>query len=225
MGAARPAVKPWASSRTSSSIFIHMARSRRIATKENKMTILRSAVYCLAATIVLTSCIFREPDDLTVDRVEVTSSRDAAIRPVGRSPDGPEDMLTIDVVTRKDLVRLAGSYSVPVVFGMKFCGLSAVGVSELPYPDRIMDRILDEGSNSRGSKDFNGAYHYSISVHMSDAARPSTYRPSYDLRVHPRDICIDTWGGNETGFGYHSNDAVASREQIIAAVVVDHNMR
>ena len=172
---------------------------------------------CLAALVPwMASCIAQQPNDLEVDRIEVTSSREAGIGPSEPFPGGSPDVLEIDVATPTDLEHFAANYGALVRFTVKFCppigGLGPrVGIV---YPNSF----TGQAGNIGGSRDFRGVFHYKIFAYISDGAFLNGTRPPYDLVDYPRDICIGIYGGNETGFGYRSNVAIASRNQIIAAL-------
>ncbi len=100
------------------------------------------------------------------------------------------------------------------MFAKEFCYPPHVS-----YPRSDSDFYADPWAGKEGdsTEDSKGLFHYQIPVYLSDDPPPGSNRLSYNLLTSPQDICIYTWGGNETGFGYHSNNAVASRSQIINA--------
>lgn len=168
-------------------------------------------VGCLISLLFLTSCIVRAPSDLTVDDVQKTTVQKAGIGPSEPLPGGSADVLKIDVATPTDLNKFAAGYGALVRFAVGFCRYGSGPRSAIDYPNQFTGAAGNLGDKT-------GIFHYELLVYASDGLVINGYRPGYDLSSYPRDICISVRGGNETGFGFHSNAAVALRAQIASAL-------
>jgi hypothetical protein len=173
-------------------------------------------VFCLLSTGMLASCLARQPNDLRVNSIERLTTVQAGASPSRPGEGGSSDMLKIDVATSTDLRRLANSYSAQPGFLVLYCGLPIGNgpKSYVKYPDLLKGGMGTIG----GFQDSSGIFHYTMFVYISYDGMSWSEGPPYDLSRHPRDICISTRGGNETGFGFKSNDAIASAAQITAAL-------
>jgi len=172
---------------------------------------------CLVTSGLLVSCTVRRPDDLRVNGIETMTTTQAGISPSSPSKAGSSGVLDIDIVTSIDLYRLAGSYGAPKPgFLVLYCGLPIGNGPRTSIVSR--DSITERSGIRDGFQDSQGKFHYTILAYISDDGTNFGSGPPYDLLRYPRDICISTRGGNEAGFGFKSNEAVASAAQIVAAV-------
>ena len=169
--------------------------------------------------LFLASCVAQQPHDLYVDQIKTTRIQDTKTGsndlPLGQHPK----VLQIDVAAPSGLEHVADAYGSPIRFRARFCGpWKTWGPrSAILYPNSL----TGEKGNIEGLRDSAGIHHYKINVYISDHPPPYESRLPYDLSTDPRDICVSAFGGNETGFSYRSNEAVASRAQIAAAIRLD----